>query len=83
MHISDQRNTTTSTTIDGILLVSSSWATVMFDTGASYSFISMLFASILGLEYEPLDSMLSVCVSLGNDYKLFFLCSLVRINTNG
>ena len=51
----------------------------MFDTGASHSFISILFASMLGLEPEPLDSTLSVGVPLGRDCELSYCCSLVRI----
>ena len=45
-----------------MVLVSSSSAHTLFDTGASYSFILVLFVSMLGLEYEPLDSTLSVGV---------------------
>ena len=52
------------TTIGSMVLVSSSWAHTLFDTGASHSFISVLFKSMLGLEYEPLDSTLSIGVPL-------------------
>ena len=61
---SDHHDTTAGTTIDGMLLVSSSWAHVLFDSGASHSFISMLFVSVLGLEYEPLEFTLSMGVPL-------------------
>ena len=66
-----------------MLLVSSSWAHVLFDTGASHSFISMLFVSMLGLEYEPLESTLSVGVPQGRDCELSFQCSAVWIDVGG
>ena len=66
-----------------MVLVSSSWAHVLFDTGASHSFISRLFASILGLEFETLDSVMSVGVPLGRDYKLSYGCSSVSVEIGG
>ena len=66
-----------------MLQASSSWAHVLFDTGASHSFISMLFSSMLGLEYEPLEYVLSVGVPLGRDCELSFRCGSVRINIGG
>ena len=62
MHTSDHHGTTIGSIVDGMLLVSSSSAHNLFDTNASHSFISMLFASMLRLEYEPLESTLSVGV---------------------
>ena len=56
----DYHDTTTCTTADGMVLVSSSWAHTLFDIGASLSFIPVLFAGMLGLECEPLVSTLSV-----------------------
>ena len=66
-----------------MLLVSSSWTYVLFDTGASYSFISIMFVSMLGLVYKPLESTLSVGVSLGRDCELSFQCSAVWIDVEG
>ena len=83
MHTSDHHGITTGSTIDGMLLVSNSWAHALFDTGASQSFISMLFASMLGLEYEPLESALSVGVPLGRDCELSFRCGFVWIDIGG
>ena len=40
----------------------------------------MLFARILGLEYEPLEYALSEGVPLGRDCELSFHCSLVHID---
>ena len=60
-----------------MVLVSSSWAHTLFDSGTSHSFMSVLFASMLGLEPEPLDSILSVGVLLGQDCELSYRCNLV------
>lgn len=51
----------------------------MFDTGALHSFISVLFASMLGLKYESLDFTLSAGVLLGRDCELSYRCNLVHI----
>ncbi|KAL5766362.1 hypothetical protein ACOSP7_016979 [Xanthoceras sorbifolium] len=46
--------------IDGMVLISRSWAHALFDTGASNSFISLLFANTLGLGFENLNMPLSL-----------------------
>ena len=83
MRTSDHHNATTGTTVDGMLLFSNYWAHVLFDTGASHSFTSILFMSMLGLEYETLESTLSVGVPLGRDYELSFQCSVIQIDVGG
>ena len=83
MHILDYHDITVGTTVDSMLLVSSSWAYVLFDISASHSFISMLFANMPELEYEPLESTLSVGVQLDRDCDLSFRCSSVRIDISG
>ena len=72
-------DTSAGITVNGMVLVSSSWAHTLFDTNASYSFISVLFASMLGLEPKLLDSTLSVGVLLGRDCELSYHCNSVRI----
>lgn len=67
------------TIIDGRVLVSSSWGHVLFDTRASHSFISTLFVNILGLEFESLDSVMSVGVPLGRNCELFYGFSFVHV----
>ena len=71
------------TTVNGMVLVSSSWAHTLFDTGASHSFITILFTSMLGLEPEPLDSTLSVGVPLGGNYELSYHCNSLSIEIDG
>ena len=77
MNISDYHNTTVGTAIDSMRLLSSSLAHVLFDIAASHSFISMLFVSMLGLDYETVESTLSVGIPLGTYCELFFQCSLI------
>ena len=67
------------TTVGGMVLVFNSWAHTLFDTSASHSFIPVLFANMLGLKHESLDSTLSVGVPLGRDCELSYRCSSVRI----
>ena len=62
-----------------MVIVSSSWTHTLFDIGSSNSFVLVLFASMLGLEYEPLDSTLSMEVPLGRDYELSYCYSSVHI----
>ena len=80
MHTFDHHNTSACTTIDGMVLVSSSWARVLFNIGALHSFISILFTSMLRLEYEPLESALNEGVPLDRDCELSFQYGSVRID---
>ena len=73
-------DTLAGTAVDSVVLVSSSLAHTLFDTGVSHSFISILFASMLGLEPEPLDSTLSMGVPLGRDCEFSYRYSSVRID---
>ena len=59
-------DTPSGTTVDDMALVSSSWAHILFDTSASHSFISILFASMLGLKHEPLDSTFECGSTIGS-----------------
>ena len=62
-----------------MVLVSSSSTHTLFDTGATHSFILVLFVSMLGLDYEPLDSTLSVGVPLGWECELSYHYNSVYI----
>ena len=79
----DQHDVAVGIIVDGMVLVSSSWAHVLFDTSASHSFISTLFTSILGLEFETLSLVMSVGVLFGRDCELSYGCSFVRIEIGG
>ena len=78
MH-ANYHDTTTDAIVDSMVLVFSSCAHTLFDTGASHSFISVLFAGMLGLEYEPLDSTLTVRRPLGRDFELSYWYGSLRI----
>ena len=83
MHISNHHDTIADTIVDGMLLVSNSWAHVLFDTSAPHSFISMSFVTKFGLEFESLESTLCVGVPLGRDCELSLQCSSIHINIDG
>ena len=58
----------------GIVLLFTFWASILFDTGTSYSFISLVFASNLGLKIEFLDADLFVSTSIGGIVLLYQVC---------
>ena len=64
------------TIVDGIVLVSSSWAHFLFDTSTSHSYIYALFVSILGLEFETLDFVMNVGVPLDEIVNYFMVVVL-------
>ncbi|KAL5827593.1 hypothetical protein ACOSQ3_019434 [Xanthoceras sorbifolium] len=67
--------------IDGMVLILRSWAHALFDTGASHSFISLLFANTLGLSFENLNIPLSLETPLGKAHDLtVFSCYAVWVN---
>ena len=50
---------------------------MLFDNGASHSFISMLFASVLDLEYEDLYSIMYLDTSIGEVARFLWCVSPV------
>ena len=78
-----QQDVVAGTTVECMLLVSNSWAHVLFNTRASHSFIFALLASILRLKFNTLDSVISVGVPLGRDCKLYYGCSSVHVEISG
>ena len=65
--------------VDGMIHVSHSWAHVLFDTGATHSFISMLFASVLQLETETCSSSLTLSTPMGGIAEVSIICKSVCI----
>ncbi|KAL4016633.1 hypothetical protein IC575_024285 [Cucumis melo] len=53
------------TVVTGTLLILGHYAFVLFDSGSSHSFISSVFVHHVGLEVEPLGSVLSVSTPSG------------------
>ena len=58
----------------GTFLVFNSWAHILIDTGASYSFIASSFALTLRLEIEVLDSVLLLDTLVGDRTTLRQVC---------
>lgn len=80
MNVTETYDTAAKGTIDGMILISNSWVHALFDIDASYSFISMVFASILGLEFENSDQIVNVSVPLERACNLSLVCQSVRID---
>ena len=53
------------TVAQGMFLIHNTWASVLVDTGASFSFISAAFSRVLGLSVELLESPLCVETPVG------------------
>ncbi|KAA0067305.1 ty3-gypsy retrotransposon protein [Cucumis melo var. makuwa] len=53
------------TVVTGTLLILGHYALVLFDSGSSHSFISLVFVRQMGIEIEPLGSILSVSTPSG------------------
>ena len=51
--------------VTGTLPILGHYAFVLFDSGSSHSFISSVFVQHVGLEVEPLGSVLSVSTPSG------------------
>ncbi|XP_059663739.1 uncharacterized protein LOC132309446 [Cornus florida] len=66
-----------------IFLVSHSWAHVLFDFGASYSFITSSFARALGFKVSQLDISLCVDTPIGGSVTLSTVCRACSITIAG
>ncbi|XP_059639656.1 uncharacterized protein LOC132282041 [Cornus florida] len=66
-----------------MFLVSHSWARVLFDSGASYSFIASSFARALGLEVSQLDRQLCVDTSIRGSVAFSRACRSCSITIAG
>ncbi|TYK22664.1 ty3-gypsy retrotransposon protein [Cucumis melo var. makuwa] len=56
--------------VTGTLQILGHYAVVLFDTGSSHSFISSVFVKHVGLEVEPLISVLSISTPYGEDFDI-------------
>ena len=64
----------TNAVVEGMMIIYNSWATILFDTGATHSFISSTFASSLGLTAEVMDGALCVASPLGGEMVVGHVC---------
>ncbi|KAL5540955.1 hypothetical protein UlMin_044247 [Ulmus minor] len=70
----DTESPTGHAAIEGMIIISNSWARALFDTGASHSFISELFVNALGLEIQPLYPPLTLMTPMGGHALVSFVC---------
>ncbi|XP_026458737.1 uncharacterized protein LOC113359288 [Papaver somniferum] len=56
--------------VEGTFLVYNSWAKILFDTGATHSFIASSFVLSLGLKTELLDGYLGVASAIGSSARI-------------
>ena len=69
--------------VEGMVLCYRTWAHVLFDSGASRSFTSTSFASILDLEIAPLSCPLFVETPMGGVMEAKWGCSGCVLNVGG
>ena len=60
--------------IQGMFMLSRLWAKILFDYGASYSFVVASSVDVLGLEVETLDEPLYVSSPLGTRVRIDQIC---------
>ena len=60
--------------IQGTFLLFRLWARVLFDSGASHSFIAASCVRVLGLEVETLEEPLHMSSSLGTMDRIDRIC---------
>ena len=69
--------------IQGMFLLSRLWARVLFDSGASYSFITASVVIGLGLEVETLEEPLYVSSPLGIRARIGMICHGCELGISG
>ena len=69
--------------IQGMLLLFRLWARVLFDLGASHSFIAASCVRVLGLEVETLDEPLHVSSPLGSKVRTDRICRGCELEISG
>ncbi|KAJ9672728.1 hypothetical protein PVL29_026082 [Vitis rotundifolia] len=60
--------------VEGMLLVYSTWVRVLFDTGATHSFISASCANALGLKTERVENLLLIESPMGTNSRVDRIC---------
>ena len=65
--------------VDGMILISSSWAHVLFDTGASHYFVSASLVRALQLHIEECDSPLVLSTLMGRLSKVILICKTCHL----
>eukprot|EP00261_Vitis_vinifera_P032286 XP_019073529.1 PREDICTED: uncharacterized protein LOC109121999 [Vitis vinifera] len=68
------QNAESNALVEGMLLCFSTWAHVLFDPGATHSFISASFASMLDIEFVSLHCSLCVETPMGGKVETKWVC---------
>ena len=69
--------------IQGTFLLSRLWVRVLFDSGASHSFIAASVVVELGLEVEALEEPLHVSSPLGIRARIGMICRVCKLEISG
>ncbi|XP_028097348.1 uncharacterized protein LOC114297167 [Camellia sinensis] len=69
--------------IQGMLILMNSWVKVLFDSGASHSFISTACVTSLGLEPETLGIAMRVASPLGGQTRVNLVCKSCELEISG
>ena len=69
--------------IQGTFLLFRLWARVLFDSGASHSFIAASYVRVLGLEVETIDEPLHVISPLGTKARFDRICWGCELEISG
>ena len=81
--ITPQAESTDQPFIQGTFLLSRLWARVLFDSGASHSFIAASVVIALGLEVETLEEPLYVSSPLGIRARIGMICRGCELEISG
>ena len=71
------------TVLKGYILISNTWASALFDTGASHSFLSATFASSVGLETEVLSLPFSIYSPVGSSSSIQWVAKRCKVEIAG
>ena len=69
--------------MQGMFLLSRLWARVLFDSGASHSFIFASCVNVLGLKVESLENSLHVSSPLGVRVRIDQICRDCELEISG
>ena len=69
--------------IQGMFFIYRLWAKILFDSGASHSFVAGTSVDVLGLEVETLDDPLYVSSPLGTRVRIDMICQDCELEISG